>query len=133
MSGLITLKRAAELHFTETEAVAELVRGVGKLLHFRSTLGIEQIQLFAAMREAAQAHSEKPHLSFHIAMDAKQFLKNSEDVSVKARGLGKRFRSSVRFETRVTNGQRKRSRCQPSFAQALAAATGAGSSADAPE
>jgi len=41
VSGLITLKRAAELHFAETEAVAELVRGVGKLFHFRAAFGIE--------------------------------------------------------------------------------------------
>ena len=120
MSGLISLKRAAELHFAETEAVAETVCGAGKFFQFGATFGVQQIELFVAVRETAETDTEQPDFSFHVAMRSKEFLKNREDVCVEARGLGKRFRARVCFKSGVTNRQREGSCGEAGFAEPLA-------------
>jgi len=43
--------RAAELHFGKTEAVAQLVGGLRQALQLFVAGGVEQIELFASVRE----------------------------------------------------------------------------------
>jgi hypothetical protein len=53
-------------------------------------------------------------------MHSKEFLKNSENVSVEARGLGERFRTRVRIKSCVTYRQCEGSRGEAGFAKPLA-------------
>ncbi len=50
-------KRTPELYFAETETVAETVRGAGQLFQFGAPLGVQQIELFAAVSQPAEADS----------------------------------------------------------------------------
>jgi len=43
-------KRAAELHFAESEAIAKLVRGAGELFQSCAALRVEQIDRVARCR-----------------------------------------------------------------------------------
>ena len=90
MPGLIVAKRAAELHFAETKTVAEAVRGPGEFFQFRTALGVQQIELFTAVREAAEADSEQPDFSSYIPMGAKEFLKHRKNIGIEPRGLPER-------------------------------------------
>src|SRR5229473_6077098 len=118
--GFIAAKRAAELHFAETKTVAEAVRGPGEFFQFRTALGVQQIELFTAVSEAAEADSEQSDFSFHVPMGAKEFLKHRKNVGIESRGLPQCFGASVRFEAGVPNGQCERSRGETGFAQTLA-------------
>src|SRR5882762_7260031 len=84
---LITQKRAAELHFAKSEAIAKPVRGAGELFQPCAPLRVEQIQLLVAVREAAKAHAKQPDFSARIAVYAKEFLKYGEDIGVETRGF----------------------------------------------
>ena len=102
MPGFIAAKRAAELHFAETKTVAETIRGAGEFFEFRAALGVEQIKLFTAVREAAEADSEQPDFSFHISMGAKEFLKHGKNVGIQPRGSPPAFWSAYAFRIRRT-------------------------------
>src|SRR5260370_10375246 len=119
VAGFTAGKRAAELHFAETKTVAEAVRGAGEFFQFRAALGVQQIELFTAVSEAAEAHSEQPDFSFHVPMAAKEFLKHRKNVGIESRGLPQRFGATVPFEAGVPNGQCKRSRSATGFAPTL--------------
>src|SRR5713226_3284746 len=93
VSSIVVAERAAELHFAETETVAETVRSAGKFFQFGAALGVQQIELFTALSEATEADSEKPDFSFHNAMDSKEFLKHGKNVGIKPGGLPERFRA----------------------------------------
>src|SRR5258708_7880219 len=113
-------KRAAELHRAESEAVAETIRGTREFFQSGATVRVEQIELFRAMREAAQADSEEADLAAMVAMLPEEILENGENVSVEACWLGERFRARVRVEADVPDRQRQGARGQPCFAQTLA-------------
>src|SRR5260370_38262879 len=113
-------KRAPELHFAETETVAETVRGAGEFFELRAALGVEQIELFAAMSQAAEADSEQPDSSFHVAMEAEKLLEHRKNVGIELRRFPQRLGACVRFESGVANRQRKRPRGEAGFAEALA-------------
>src|SRR6266852_1566032 len=104
VSGFVAAKRSAELHFSETETVAETVRGAGEFFQFRAALGIEQIELFIAVSQAAEGGSQQPYFSLHIPMGVKEFLKHGEDVGIEPGRFPQRFGARVRFESRVPNG-----------------------------
>src|SRR2546422_8583731 len=117
---LFRSKRAAELQFAETKTVAETVRGAGKLFQFCAAFGVQQIELFISVSQPAEADSEEPDFSFHVAMDSKEFLKHGKNIGIESRGLPESLGARVRLETGVTNRQRERSRGQAGFAEALA-------------
>src|SRR5258708_26193652 len=113
-------KRTSKMHFAETKAVAEAVRGAGELFQFCPAFGVQQIELFAAMSQPAEADSEQPHFSFHVAMDSKKFLEHRKNVGIQPRGFSEGFGARVGLESGIANCQRERSRGQAGFAQALA-------------
>src|ERR1700730_12993868 len=120
MSRFIAAKRAAELHFAETKTVAETVRCAGEFFQFRAALGVEQVELFTAVSEAAEAHSEQADSSFHVPMGAKELLKHGKNFGIEPRGLPQRFGARMRFESGVANRQCERSRGEARFAEPLA-------------
>jgi len=95
----IAAKRAAELHFAETKTVAEVVRGPSEFFQFRAALGVQQIELFTAVREAAETDSEQPDFSFYIPMGAKEFLKHRKNIGIEPRGLPSVLGARMRFES----------------------------------
>src|SRR5713226_1089244 len=114
------VERAAKLHLAKTKTVSETVRGAGKLFQFRAPFGVQQIELFVAMHKTTEADSEEPDFSFPISMRSKEFLKHGKNVGIEPRWFSQRFGARVRLESRVANRQRKRSRRETGFAQALA-------------
>src|SRR5882762_6579451 len=113
-------KRAAELHFAESEAIAKPVRGAGELFQSCAALRFEQIQLLVAVRKSAEAYAKQPDFSGRIAVHAKEFLKHSEDICVETCGLAERLGSRMRFETCVAKGRCEGSCGKAGFAEALA-------------
>src|SRR5260370_34172247 len=99
--NFIAGKRAAELHFAETETVAETVRRGGKFFQFRAALGVQQIELFTAVSEATEADSEEPDFSLHIAMDSKEVLKHGKNVGIEPRRFPQRFGARIRVQPAV--------------------------------
>ena len=119
-SGLVAAKRSAELHFSKAEAVAKVVRGAGEFFELFATPRIEQIELFSAMRETAQADSEETDLAAMIAMPPEEILENGEDIGIEAGWFCKSVRARMRVETNVADCQRQCARCKACFAQAFA-------------
>src|SRR5882724_2769305 len=111
-------KRAAELHFAESEAIAKLVRGAGELFQSCAALRVEQIELLVAVSKAAEAYAKQPDFSARIAVHAKEFLKYGEDIGVEACGFAERLGPCIRLETCVANGECKRPCGEAGFAQA---------------
>ena len=64
--GLIVPERAPELHFAESEAIAKVVCGAGKFLQPCAALRFEQIQLLAAVRQAAETDPKQPDFSARL-------------------------------------------------------------------
>src|SRR5260370_8622854 len=118
--GFIVAKGTPELHFAETKAVAETVRGAGQLFQFGAAFGVEQIELFGGRSQPGEADYEKPDFSFHVAMDSKKFLEHRKNVGIQPRGLSEGFGARVCLEARIADCQSERSRGQAGFAQALA-------------
>src|ERR1700740_3366475 len=79
VSRFIAAKRAAELHFAKTKTVAKAVRGAREFLQFCPAPGVQQIELFTAVRQTAEADSEQPNFSSHISMNAKKFSKHRKN------------------------------------------------------
>src|SRR5260370_41257707 len=53
-------------------------------------------------------------------MDSKKFLKHGKNIGIEPRRFSQRFGARVCLESGIANGQRKRSRGQAGFAEALA-------------
>src|SRR5260370_14366605 len=117
--GFVVPKRTAELHFAETKTVAETVRGAGEFFQFRAAFGVQQIKLFTAVSQDAEADAEKPDFSFYISMVSKEFLKHGKNIGIEPRRFSQCFGTRVRFETGVTNRQRERSRGETGLAETL--------------
>ena len=115
--GAVRAQRAAKLHFSKTKAVAQLVRGARQFFEPFAPLRFEQIELLAAVREAAEAHAKQADFAFHVAVLSKKFLKHAKNIGIELRRLGKSFRARVRVESGVANRQRERARRQSRFAQ----------------
>src|SRR5260370_6581867 len=120
VSGFVVAERATELHFAEAEAVAKTICGAGEPFQFCAALGVEQIELFGAVCEAAEADSEQSHFSFYIAMDSEEFLEHGKNVGIEPRGFSQRFGARVRFKASVADRQRERARGEPASPPTLA-------------
>src|ERR1700722_5249386 len=114
------MQRAAKFHRIKAEAVAQMVRSASQLFELAAPFCFQKIELLIPVRESTQGYTQKANFALHVAVLAKETLKDRENVAVEKRGLGKRLRSRVGVEARVANGQRHCARCQSRFAQALA-------------
>src|SRR5215475_465296 len=101
---LLGRERSAELHLTETEAVAQTVGRLRQLRKLFTTVRIQQVELLIAMRKVAEADSQQANLPFRITMLAKQFLKHGINVSVELGWLRERLCARVRFKSCISNG-----------------------------
>src|SRR5690349_2442601 len=118
--GALRAERASELHRPKSEAVAKTVRRARQLLKLCAAFGGEQVELLRAMRQPAEAHSQKTDFAFVVSMLKEQRLKDGENIGIELRRLTERFGSRVGVETGVTNGEGERTRSQARLAQALA-------------
>ena len=114
------MQRAAELELGETEAVAELVGGVREFFETFAALGVEQIELFAAVREAAEGYAEEADFSFEIAVLSEELLGDAENVGVELGGFGERFGAGVGVEAGVADGEGDGAGGKAGFAETLA-------------
>src|SRR5213080_3493472 len=103
----------------KTKTVAETVRGAGEFFQFCAVIGIQQIELFAAMSQPAEADPEEPDLSFLVPMSSKEFLKHGKNVGIETRRFSQCFGACVRIKAGVANRQREGARGEAGFAQAL--------------
>ena len=101
------MQRAAKFHRIEAEAVAQLVRSASQLFELAAPFCFQKIELLSPVREATQGYTQKANFALHVAVLAKETLKDRENVAVKQCRFWQRFRSRVGVETRVANGQRQ--------------------------
>src|SRR5579883_417507 len=113
-------ERAAELKFSEAEAVTQAVGGTGEIFELGAALGVEQVELRPAVRESAKAHAEKADLALAVTMPPKEFLKHRENIAIEGSGPRKGFRASSGIESSVANREGQSPSCETRFAQALA-------------
>ena len=73
------------MHFSKSKAVTQGVCSARQFFEPFAALGIEKIELFCAVREAAEAHAQQADFSFPVAMLGKQRVKDSEDIGIKPR------------------------------------------------
>ena len=72
--GVVAAQRAAKLDRAKTELVTKLVGGLGEPFEFFAAVGFEQVQLFCAMGETGQGHTEKAHLPLRVAVFAEHAM-----------------------------------------------------------
>jgi hypothetical protein len=68
---IATLQRAAELKLGETEAITQPVRNFSEFFQLFALLRLQEIQLFASVREARQANAQQAYFAACIAILAK--------------------------------------------------------------
>src|SRR4029077_8082067 len=66
--GIAGAQRAAELHGAETEAIAQEVGGARDSLELGAASRGEEIELFGAVRQAAEAHAEEADFAARVAV-----------------------------------------------------------------
>src|SRR6516164_8343985 len=98
-------QRTAELNLAEAEAVAQQIRRFAQPFQPGPPLGIEQIELFLAMRQPAEGHAEQTNFAAAIAVLAKQGKKMRERIAVKLHGTRRRLGPRIGIEARVADGQ----------------------------
>ena len=62
----------AESDRGEAEFVAEMIGGLGELLHFLAAVRIEEVELLAPVRERGQGHAKEADFAFEIAVLAEE-------------------------------------------------------------
>ncbi len=66
--GIVAAERAAELHGTEAELIAELIGGFGEAVELFATVGLQKIKLFRAVAQTGQRYTEQTNFSLGITV-----------------------------------------------------------------
>src|SRR5258707_558964 len=72
--GIIGAQRAAKLHGAEAEAIAQEVGGARQFFEFGAAFRGQQIELLRAVRQTAEAYTEKADFAAMVAVLAKKIL-----------------------------------------------------------
>src|SRR5215472_7191665 len=105
--GVVAAQRATKLDRGKTELVAKLVGGLGEPFEFFAPVGFEQVQLFCAMRETGEGHTEKADLALRVAMFAEQFKKNRKNTGAEPDGSLQGTRRGIGLKPRKANRKGK--------------------------
>ena len=97
-------ERAAELHFGEAEAFAQLVGGAGQLVEFFAAGGFQQIQLSAAVRKVSQFHADQAHGASAIPIPVEELPHGFEEYLIEVRRFGQGPGARDGFKAGVADG-----------------------------
>src|SRR6266576_6425963 len=112
-------ERTAELHLRESEAVPQAVGGLRQPLEFFAASCVQQIQLFAAVRERGERHTEQADLARAVPMVLEQSPHIIQHDGIQVCRLTKCACTRDRLESHIANRECDRRSAQSSLAEPL--------------